>query len=91
MGPGPGRGGSLYTVYEGELGPIGVLVWLFNKKTCPKCRGDVKRKREVELKEGNPDKALFSGPTIYDVKHNFVCENCGAKLTFDEVRRQKKK
>ena len=84
-----GWGHKWTNVYEYDVGFIGILFWLFNKKTCPKCLGKVKRKREIKLMQKRTNKGAFGTPAEYKVKHNFVCEDCGKEFTFNQVREQK--
>ena len=85
--------------YKFDIGPIKYFTWLFNKQPCPKCFRKLKRVRKKEITQPEIVAEKFSGfkkifwtpHEIREIIHNFVCENCGAELTFDEVRRQKKK
>jgi len=80
-------GGTKFaTHYDYDVGPIGILMWLFNKKPCPKCSGKVKRKRKVKLVKQRSNEGFGGSPAVYKVTHGFVCEDCGKYFTFNEVR-----
>jgi len=72
--------------YIPDVYVIGFFAWLFNKKPCPKCGGKVKRKREVKLVKKSKNKGWAKTPAEYSISHGFICESCGRKFTFWQVR-----
>lgn len=67
-----------------------LFYFLFKKKICPKCNGNLKKEKCCEIVDGS----IFNTDSVplyikgRQVKHYFycyTCEECGAKFTLSEL------
>lgn len=84
-----------HDAFEYEFTPKELAYFLFGKKKCPRCGGQMKKSKEYETITGADVNAKHNyssrdyfpadSQKVKSYRYYFICKNCGARYSLSEL------